>query len=43
MRHKGDSMPAWVRWLLIAAGVAFVGLVVLGVAVFFWPWVSAFR
>jgi uncharacterized protein involved in exopolysaccharide biosynthesis len=43
MRIDGEPMPTWVRWLIIGAGAMLVGLVVLGVAVFLWPWVNAFN
>jgi hypothetical protein len=42
MGGDDDSMPGWALWLLIVVGLALVGLVVLGVVVFLWPWVTAF-
>lgn len=43
MEDDGDSMPTWVRWVIIGAGAMLVGLIAVGVAVFLWPWVSVFR
>jgi hypothetical protein len=40
MKNDGDWIPTWVWWLVIGAGAALVGVIVVGVAVFLWPWVS---
>jgi hypothetical protein len=40
--HDGDARPTWVRWLTIGVDAMIVAVIILGVAVFLWPWVSAF-
>jgi len=42
MQIDDEPMPTWVRWFIIGACALLVGLIVLGVAIFLWPWVSAF-
>jgi hypothetical protein len=42
MRIDSNPLPTWGRWLIIGTGAMLVVLVVLGVAVFLWPWVNAF-